>query len=364
MASLFFDTPASTPTVQCPNQGTAWVITSTQIPATNITGAVIELFDESMRLPHWHPNADEMGYLNKGTIQVNIWKSFGEKSQFVVKKGGLWFIPIGAMHSLDNIGDETAELVFGFSAAVLQSVDLPVAFNGIPCPVRSAYTNPHSALINYVGPTVNPTFGAYTPEDICDNTSSPYGANFRDINPLFEDCEVGNVTWAVADNWPILQGSNISTIRNILCPGVTRDAIWYPDASILYIVTKGSGVFTITFNRTTITQKVDRLWMIFVPQGAQQTFYNSCSSTEKFELVGFFSKSDPDQEVSLAVSTFFLPPGVQEQALTQFCGSTQPPSEPLAKLKDFKKLPFLLQYSGCDCPTPCSSPCKAHKKHK
>jgi hypothetical protein len=63
------------------------------------------------------------------------------------------------------------------------------------------------------------------------------------VTPLFNDPKLGSVIWGVKSNWSILK--NISMLRAHLKPGVARDAIWYPDAGTLYIVSKGTGQFNI-----------------------------------------------------------------------------------------------------------------------
>src|SRR5579872_1594326 len=110
------------------NMGTAWVVNKDKFPALEgITCFTLELYDESMRIPHWHPNASELGYVISGTVEILIWRSPGESAVYVIEEGMCWFIPQGALHCLNNIGSEKAQLLVGFSNDSPQDMDLPVA---------------------------------------------------------------------------------------------------------------------------------------------------------------------------------------------------------------------------------------------
>ena len=94
------------------NSGIAHLIGKTDFPALQgLTAYTLEIWEECMRLPHWHPNAAELGYVVSGEIEIIIWRSPGETAMFRVSAGMCWFIPQGALHSLNNIGKEKAKLL-------------------------------------------------------------------------------------------------------------------------------------------------------------------------------------------------------------------------------------------------------------
>ncbi len=103
-----------------------------------VTCCALEIWDESMRTVHWHPNASELGYVISGTLEITLWLSPGETSVFTVGEGVCWFIPQGALHSLSNMGKDKAEILVGFSSDLPQNVDLPIAMNGVPVLLRNA----------------------------------------------------------------------------------------------------------------------------------------------------------------------------------------------------------------------------------
>lgn len=324
-----------------PNVGAAYIVDRGNFPALgDITCYTLEVWEECMRLPHWHPNASELGYVVSGTIEVIIWRSPGETSMFTLTPGMCWFIPKAALHSLNNIGTDKAQLLVGFSSGEPADIDLPVAFNGIPIPIRDAYTAPHAALRAWSGVTKNPLVGKFPPINAVHDviTGSPYGFDLRKVTPLFKDQELGSVAWGIKDNWGILE--DISVLHAHLKPNVARDAIWYPDAGTLYVVSEGAGQFhIIVADQEPKAIEVNLFDYIYVPCGVLHTFLNNTS--KDFRLTAFFTKADPQPEVSLSVATSFFPKRIRRAAMTQY-GEENKSGDPLEHLRYTEASPYLL----------------------
>ncbi|MES2218715.1 MAG: cupin domain-containing protein [Pseudomonadota bacterium] len=322
--------------------GVAYTPVKEDFPALDgVTCYTLELWEESMRIPHWHPNASELGYVISGTIEIIIWRSPGETAMFTLGPGMCWFIPKAALHSLNNIGDEHARLLVGFSCDTPQDIDMPVAFNGIPAPIRNAYTSPHAELKKWRGLTDNLLVGACPVQPALHKviTGSPYGFDLAKVTPLFSNSKIGSVTWGVKSNWNILQ--EISVLRAILKPGVARDPIWYPDAGTLYVVAKGKAQFHIIIaGHEPAPFNVETGDYIYVPSGVLHTFINTARK-EDLEMIAFFTQENPQPEVSLVVATAFFPDTVRQAAMTHY-GTEHKSGDPLAKLKYTKASPYLL----------------------
>jgi len=320
----------------------AWLVYKDNFPALeDLTCYTLELWDESMRLPHWHPNASELGYVISGSLQIILWRSAGESAVFNVEAGVCWFIPQGALHSLNNLGPEKAQLLVGFSSDTPQDIDMPVAYNGVPAFLRDAYTSPHEALKNWQGVTANPLVGAFVPASHAreQHTGSAYKFDLAQVTPLFSDATLGSVVWGIKDNWSILK--NISILRGQLKPGVARDAIWYPDAGTLYVVARGAGQFTLVIaDKKPTLFNIKQYDYIFVPTGILHTFINNSSSD--LEMIAFFTKSDPRPEVSLSVASSFFPDSLRKEAMTQY-GNRHDQGNPLANLKFTSLTPYLVR---------------------
>lgn len=334
-------TVSKIPPFSTKNVGTAYIVSKENFPILNgVTCYTLEVWEESMRIPHWHPNASELGYVVSGEIEVMIWRSPGESTVFTLTQGMCWFIPQAALHSLNNIGKTSAQLLVGFSSESPQDIDLPVAFNGIPIPLRDAYTSPHTELKQWVGVIENPLVG-HCPVDPSLRkvlTASPYGFNLAKVSPLFNDDHLGSVVWGVKSNWNIIEC--ISILRAHLKPGVARDAIWYPDVGTLYIVSQGKGQFNIITNGIKPAPiNVNLFDYVYVPAGVLHTFMNV--SECDFEVIAFFTKANPQPEVSLSVATSFFPNEVRQAAMTQY-GIERNAGNPLQHLNYTTVSPYLL----------------------
>jgi oxalate decarboxylase len=319
----------------------AFIISRDNFPILNgVTCYVLEVWEECMRVPHWHPNASEVGYVVSGTIEVMIWRSPGESAVFTLTAGMCWFIPQAALHSLNNMGDQPAQLLVGFSTESPQDIDLPVAFNGIPAPIRDTYTSPHTELRQWIGVKDNPLVGHCPVSSALKQvlTASPYGFDLAKVTPLFNDKKLGSVMWGIKSNWGILE--SISVLRAHLKPGTARDPIWYPDAGTLYIVSQGTAQFhIITTGMQPAPFNVNLFDFIYIPVGVLHTFINTSNSD--FEVVAFFTKANPQPEVSLTVATSFFPNAVRQAAMTQYANIRQS-GDPLKHLINTTVSPYLL----------------------
>ena len=344
-ASFKLETTKKVKPIVVEKKGKAYMVGKDNFAALEgVTCYTLEIWEECMRLPHWHPNASELGYVISGTIEIIIWRSPGESAVFTLGPGMCWFIPKAALHSLNNISKDRAKLLVGFSSEQPQDIDLPVAYNGLPAPIRDAYTSPHSDLRKWSGTNVNPLLGRFPviPELPRVLTASPYGFDLAKVPPLFNNPELGSVVWGVKSNWNILQ--EISVLRAILKPGVSRDAVWYPDVGTLYVVAKGKGRFNIIIaNYETSAFEVGLYDYVYVPMGVLHTFANT-DLVEDFELTAFFTNENPQPEVSLSTATAFFPNQIIKAGLTEY-GNTENKLDPLKDLKLSEASPYLLKTS-------------------
>ncbi|MCB1149446.1 MAG: cupin domain-containing protein, partial [Chlamydiia bacterium] len=81
------------------------------------------------REPHWHANADELGYCLQGKALVIFYASGNVREAFLVEKGDVFFIPSGALHTLVNVGSEPAEFILQFSNEKPKDFALSTSFH-------------------------------------------------------------------------------------------------------------------------------------------------------------------------------------------------------------------------------------------
>jgi oxalate decarboxylase len=82
--------------------------------ASTISGAWMHLESGTLRDIHWHPNADEMQYVLRGSVTVGIYGTGGVNSTFTLSEGDVGFVPIGFMHYI-QANDGPADLLITFN---------------------------------------------------------------------------------------------------------------------------------------------------------------------------------------------------------------------------------------------------------
>src|SRR3954469_12265668 len=86
--------------------------TKSNFPALrNMALYKLSLNPQAIREPHWHANADELGYCIQGEVLISLYTDKNIRAAFVVHAGDAFFIPSGALHAIENIGYNTAELL-------------------------------------------------------------------------------------------------------------------------------------------------------------------------------------------------------------------------------------------------------------
>ncbi|HUA73821.1 MAG TPA: cupin domain-containing protein [Solirubrobacteraceae bacterium] len=67
------------------------------------------------REPHWHANANELGYCLRGRLLVTVFADPNRHASFTISAGEMFFVPSGALHAIENVGPDQAELIIAFS---------------------------------------------------------------------------------------------------------------------------------------------------------------------------------------------------------------------------------------------------------
>jgi oxalate decarboxylase len=93
-------------------------------PATNaMSGALVHLDAGTLRDIHWHPNADEMHYVLKGSLKVSVYGIGGAKDTFYLNKGDVGFVPKGFAHYFEALEEET-DILLTFNSPNWQTQEL------------------------------------------------------------------------------------------------------------------------------------------------------------------------------------------------------------------------------------------------
>lgn len=196
----------------------------------------------AVREPHWHANADELGFCMKGKVLVSIFLTGTEKETFIVSSGQTFLIPSGSLHTLENIGPAKAELILQFSHEEPEDFNLstvmgmfsdevlgntwglsPAYFKKLKRPKKAAVITKLSA------PSPIPSEAHYT---------SKYQYRLGNTAPLTSN-KGGMATVARHNVWPIL--SKQAVYHLVITNQGMREPHWHPETAELGYVEEGKG---------------------------------------------------------------------------------------------------------------------------
>jgi oxalate decarboxylase len=81
--------------------------------------------------PHWHPNAQKIGYCTQGKMLVSIHGPTGSE-QFLVEKGEIFYLPQGSIHHIENISDVDGIIKFALNHSEPETMTLSRSFSATP----------------------------------------------------------------------------------------------------------------------------------------------------------------------------------------------------------------------------------------
>lgn len=92
--------------------GQLYVASAREFPASRtMTGIVLKLKPGAMHEPHWHTDANEWHYVLKGRTRVTLFAFDKRVAVAELSAGECAYIPANCGHSIQNIGQEDAEVI-------------------------------------------------------------------------------------------------------------------------------------------------------------------------------------------------------------------------------------------------------------
>jgi oxalate decarboxylase len=118
--------------------GREWHLDSTDFPISDaMCGVVAELQPGALRELHWHTSADEWHYVLSGKVSVTLFGPFNRWPlpdsdalpatlwrEEVVEQGQVAYIPMGFVHSIENVGRDLARVVSVMNCGTYQAIGL------------------------------------------------------------------------------------------------------------------------------------------------------------------------------------------------------------------------------------------------
>ncbi|HMN96147.1 MAG TPA: cupin domain-containing protein [Phycisphaerales bacterium] len=198
------------------------------------------------REPHWHPNADELGYCTSGRLLVTVFSSGNRHDLFTIEAGEMYVVPSGSFHSIENVGGGAAEIVavfshespedFGLSGSVgCMAPEVMGNTWGLPAAEVAAVTrSPEDMLFGQVdGSAEVPAIASFP---------NPLKFPVEAMPPLIAD-EWGSAKLARSDLWPALRRHSMFSLR--LGGRGMREPHWHPETAELGYVVAGRARMTI-----------------------------------------------------------------------------------------------------------------------
>lgn len=126
-----FDIAGETPPVSFP-YGTARLARSQYWPVLrNLSMYSIEIPENGMREPHWHPGTAEMGYVHKGHARMSILDPDGSVDTYLLQPGDSYFIPRSYPHQIEVIGEEEIHFLVFFDQPMPADVGYRAAASAV-----------------------------------------------------------------------------------------------------------------------------------------------------------------------------------------------------------------------------------------
>ena len=200
----------------------------------------------AMRTPHWHANANELTYCVSGTALVSVLDSYSKFSSFTITAGEMFHIDSGALHHIENIGEDVAEFIIAFRSERPEDFSLGASFGAFTDAVLgNTYDLPASDFAAIRRDTVDRALAAREGAPVV-----PSSAHFNDPHKFAVEGQspaislmVGSAHLARVQVWPALKDLSMYSLR-IREDGM-REPHWHPITAEMGYVHRGSARMTI-----------------------------------------------------------------------------------------------------------------------
>lgn len=247
----------------------------------------------AFREPHWHANADELGYCLTGKVLISFYANENHREKFIISKGEVFFIPSGSLHSIENVGEETAELILQFSNEEPEDFGLSSAFGMFSDSVLGNTWGVPAQHFHSIKRSTKETFIARLDSLSLihkqDNNLSRYQFNLELSSPLIDN-EGGSAKTARQDVWPVLKRQALYSL--LLTNQGMREPHWHPETAELGYIHSGKGKMSIL----SPTGKIDTYTMekgdiYFIPKAYPHHIENL--GTSDLHILIFFDQPMP-----------------------------------------------------------------------
>ena len=248
---------------------------------------------KGIREPHWHANADELGYCLRGEVLVTLFNTGNTKATFLVKTGEMFFIPSGALHGIENVGQSQAELILSFSHEDPEDFHLSNTVAMFTDAVLGNTWNQKSKVFQHLKRTHTYAFATVRQDSPKVPESARYASIYRypveSAQPLLLNSG-GSARMARQDTWPIVKRQAMYSLQ--LTGQGMREPHWHPETAELGYIEKGKGRMSILSPSGTVdTYTMEEGDAYFIPRAYPHHIENL--KEEDLRILVFFDRGMP-----------------------------------------------------------------------
>ncbi len=247
----------------------------------------------AVREPHWHANASELTYCIGGELLVSVLDSGSVFSSFRLSAGEMFHVASGALHHIENVGGEPAELIVAFRHERPEDFSLRASLGAMSDAVLgNTYDLPASAFAAIPRGTEPAYIVAREGQP-----AIPDGAGFEDPHKFAVEAEAAPVQSAVGlarlarqQFWPALEDISMYSLR-VTAEGM-REPHWHPGTAEMGYVHAGRARMTIMDpGGTTDTYELGPGDVYFVPRAYPHQI--EVLGSEEVHFLVFFDQATP-----------------------------------------------------------------------
>jgi len=260
----------------------------------------------AFREPHWHPNANELGYCLKGSLLVTIFGNGNERHAFTIGEGEMFFVPSGFVHAIENVGGGTAEVYICFSHESPEDFGMSGAVGCMSLEVMGNTWEVQASELSGLTRSVDDIVIGKTAEPAkitdFDQQPSPYKFSVEEQTPPGINTPYGGAKLARAATWPALENLSMFSLR-IEGTGM-REPHWHPQTAELGYVIDGCARMTVRGPTTNVeTYELQAGDMYFIPRAYPHHIENLGNEETRF-LVFFDQATGGDIGYTGGMSAF------------------------------------------------------------
>lgn len=254
--------------------------------------SLLTLQPNGMREPHWHPNADELGYCVEGKALMTIFSPGAKHNTFLIEPGTLSFVPMGSMHHIENIGSGPLKMLICFDNDNPEDLELSSSIGAMPDTILGETFGMQPKFFADLHAEVKPAFiveKSHHPSMKDSWQTNQYKMAIESSQPQV-NTRGGWVKMSNSFLMPTLKGLSMYSV--LLEPKGAREPHWHPNASELNYLISGTARITLLSPGGRVeTFDMKAGDMSFLPRGYLHHIENTGSDPARFAI--FFNHTDP-----------------------------------------------------------------------